>query len=105
MLAELHRSVPVQGTPGRSHLAMPHRSIFDPEQALQGRLTPTSTTKKVQCPLHLPSLAWGASGLGCKGLILLSVQEHVAPRTQVAGGSVTLCMCVLTASVSAPYSH
>lgn len=89
--------MPVQGTPGRSHLAMPCKSIFDPEQALQGWLTPMNTTKKVQCPLHLPPLAWGAAGLGCKCLNLLSVQEHVAPGAQVAGGRVTLCMCVLTA--------
>lgn len=57
----------------------------------------------VQCPLHLPPLAWGAAGLetatslGWKRLLLLSVQEHVALRTQVAGGSITLCVCVPTA--------
>lgn len=40
----------------------------------------------------LHSLAM-AKSLGWKCFLQLSVQEHVAPRTQVAGGDITLCMC------------
>lgn len=35
-----------------------------------------------------------AISLGWKCFLLLSVQEHVAPRTQVAGGGITQCVCV-----------
>ena len=63
-------------------------------------MTPKNKTKEVLCPLHLPSLAWGAASLdtavslGWMRFLLLSVQEYFAPRTQVADGGMALCLYV-----------
>lgn len=98
----LHLSVPAQDMPSQPLLAM--LTVLTPSiTALQGWMTPMNKTKELLCSLHLPSTAWGAASLamakclGWKCFLQLSVQEHVAPRTQVAGGDITLCVCVLTA--------